>query len=270
MISETTEGFPATDPNAAPVVPARETPDIETSSDDYARRFAGGVGAWFLEVQNSIVLDLLAPWPGARVLEVGGGHAQLAPALVERGYQVTVAGSEEVCRARLDRALPAGSFEFRACDLLALPFPDRSFDVVVALRLLPHVERWRTLVAEMARVADRAVVADYPNSRSFNFLYDALFEWKKKIEGNTRTYTIFRPAEVPAELARNGFGRTALRRQFFLPMVVHRAGKSPRVSRAVERASAALGLRRGLGSPVILRSERCDPNERAETSRRYG
>ena len=30
--------------------------------------------------------------------------------------------------------------------------------------------------------------------------------------------------------------------------------------RAVERASAGLGLTRGLGSPVILRSERRDPN----------
>jgi hypothetical protein len=27
-----------------------ETADIETSSDDYARRFAGKIGAWFLHV----------------------------------------------------------------------------------------------------------------------------------------------------------------------------------------------------------------------------
>ena len=136
---------------------------------------------------------------------------------------MTVAGSEEVCRERLDRALPPGSFEFRACDLVDLPYPDRTFDVVVSLRLLAHVERWRELVAELCRVASRAVILDYSDSRSFNQLYGPLFSWKKAVEGNTRTYQIFKPGEVAAEAARHGFGRPAERRQFFLPMVVHRA-----------------------------------------------
>jgi SAM-dependent methyltransferase len=232
------------------------TPDLATSSEDYARRFAGEVGRYFLEVQQESVLDLLAPWPGARVLDVGGGHAQLAPPLAEHGYRVTVAGSDEACRERLDRALPAGAVEFRACDLLALPFPDRSFDVVVSIRLLTHLEAWRDQMAELCRVADRAVIVDYPDSRSFNRLYDLLFPWKKAVEGNTRTYHIFAPGEIAAEAARHGFGRPVERRQFFLPMVVHRAVKNVWLSRLSERASAALGLTRWLGSPILLRLER--------------
>ena len=236
--------------------PIRETPDIETSSEGYARRFSGEVGRFFLEIQNAAVLDLLAPWPGAKVLDVGGGHAQLAPALVERGFQVTVAGSEEVCRERLDRALPPGSFEFRACDLLDLPYPDRSFDVVISLRLLAHVERWRQLIAELCRVASKAVILDFSDSRSFNQLYGPLFSWKKAVEGNTRTFHIFKPGEVAAEAARHGFGHPVERRQFFLPMVVHRAVKSGRFSRMSERVSSALGLTSWLGSPIVLRIER--------------
>lgn len=232
------------------------SPDVETSSEGYARRFSGEVGRFFLDVQNAAVLDLLAPWPGAKVLDVGGGHAQLAPALVERGFRVTVVGSEEICRERLDRALPPGSFEFRACDLLHLPYPDRSFDAVVSLRLLAHVEHWRELVAELCRVASRAVILDYSDSRSFNQLYGPLFSWKKAVEGNTRTFHTFKPGEVAAEAARHGFGRPAERRQFFLPMVVHRAMKSGRFSRTSERASAALGLTRWLGSPIVLGIER--------------
>lgn len=235
---------------------AGTVPDVETSSDDYASRFAGEVGQWFLEVQSAVVLDLLSPWKGARVLEVGGGHAQLAPPLIERGYQVTVAASEEACRSRLDRALPAGSFEFRACDLLALPFPDRSFDVVVSIRLLTHLDRWREQMAELCRVADKAVIVDYPDSRSFNRLYDFLFAWKKAVEGNTRPYRIFKPGEIAAEAARHGFGKPVERRQFFLPMVVHRALKSARLSRRSEAASVAVGLTRWLGSPVVLQVER--------------
>lgn len=231
-------------------------PDVETASEDYARRFAGEVGEYFLDVQARTVLDLLAPWPLARVLEVGGGHAQLAGPLIERGFQVTVTGSEESCRERLDRFLPPGSFGFQVCDAERLPFPARSFDVVLAVRLLTHLDGWREALAEMCRVAERAVIVDYPDTRSFNRLYGALFAWKKAIEGNTRTFHSFRPGEVTAECARHGFGRPVVRRQFFLPMVVHRAVGRAGISRAMERASGALGLTRALGSPVILRVER--------------
>lgn len=237
-----------------------EIADVETSSDGYAARFAGPVGRYFLDVQAEIAQRLLAPWPRARILDVGGGHAQLAPLLVERGHQVTVVGSREVCRARLDRVLPAGSFEFHACDLLQMPFADRSFDVVIAFRLLAHVPRWRELIAELCRVADRAVVVDYSDLRSFNALYGPLFQWKKSVEGNTRTFITFGAGEVAAELARNGFGRPDEVRQFFVPMVVHRMlGKAlgtAAPSRALEAASSLLGLRRALGSPVILRVQR--------------
>ena len=239
--------------------PPRQAPDVETSSEGYARRFAGPVGEYFLAVQAAAVLELLAPWPGARVLDVGGGHAQLAPPLVARGFDVTVAGSAEICRQRLDRALPRGSFAFLACDLERLPFPDRAFDAVLAFRLLTHLDGWRRQVAELCRVAARAVIVDYPDTRSFNRLYGPLFGWKRAVEGNTRTFLCFAPGEVPAELARHGFGRPAERRQFFLPMVVHRAmGRAgiSRLPRTLEKASAALGLTRRLGSPVVLRMER--------------
>jgi hypothetical protein len=233
-------------------------PDVETSSEEYARRFSGAVGEYFLAVQAAAVLELLTPWPGARVLDVGGGHAQLAPPLVARGFEVTVAASAEVCRQRLDRALPSGSFAFRVCALDRLPFADRSFDVALAFRLLTHLDGWREQVAELCRVAARAVIVDYPDTRSFNRLYGPLFGWKKAVEGNTRSFLTFAPGEVPAELARHGFGRALERRQFFLPMVVHRAMGRARISRAAEGASAALGLTRRLGSPVILRMERLE------------
>lgn len=236
--------------------------DVETASEGYARRFAGEVGDYFLAVQAATVLELLAPWPPAqipqipRVLEVGGGHAQLAGPLIERGFQVTVTGSEEVCRARLDRSLPPGSFDFQVCDAALLPFPDRSFDVVLAVRLLTHLDRWREALAEMCRVAARAVIVDYPDTRSFNRLYGALFAWKKAVEGNTRTFHCFSPREVIAECARHGFGRPMVRRQFFVPMVVHRAMGHAGISRGLEWASGLLGLTRALGSPVVLRVQR--------------
>lgn len=234
----------------------REDADVETSSEGYASRFGGEVGRWFLEVQTAVLLEMLASSPGARVLDVGGGHGQTAVPLVANGFDVTVAGSSELCRERLDRLLPRDRFAFQACDLLRLPFADRSFDVVIAFRLIAHVERWRELVRELCRVAERAVILDYSDIRSFNVLYGPLFRLKRTIEGNTRTFQIFRPGQVAAELERHGFGREETRRQFFVPMVVHRAVGRAGLSRGVERVSGLCGLIRAFGSPVILRAER--------------
>lgn len=239
-----------------PLFDPRETADVETSSDGYARRFPGRVGEFLLEPQTRALLDLLAPYPGARVLELGGGHAQVAPVLVRHGYSVTVVGSDEICRERLDRVLAPDQFEFLAADLLDLPYPDRSFDVVVAFRLLAHVRRWRQLLGEMCRVAGAAVVFDYSDTRSFNRFYDRFFEWKRSLEGNTRSFHCFGPGELAAECARHGFPRSQERREHFVPMVVHRLLGSVPVSRALERASGAAGLTRRFGSPVVLRAER--------------
>ena len=240
----------------APPAPEIEDADVETSSEDYARRFAGAVGAWFLDVQARTTLSLLSRWPGARVLDVGGGHAQTAGPLAQAGHDVTVVGSSEACQERLQPLIREGRVAFRAADLLHLPWETGAFDVCLALRLLPHVVRWPGLIEELCRVARCAVVVDYPTRRSANALAEAFFGLKKGVEGNTRPYTVFREQQIRDAFASQGFRATGRRPQFFFPMVVHRAlGRAP-VSRALEGAASALGLVRALGSPVILRAER--------------
>ena len=234
---------------------AREEADVATSSAEYARRFAGGVGAWFLEVQAKATLELLAPWPGGSVLDVGGGHGQLTGPLVEGGHDVTVFGSQEVCGERVRAWTEPGRARFRSGDLLALPFPDGAFDVALAFRLLPHVSRWRTLLAELARVARRAVILDYPTSRSVNAASRLLFSLKKGVEGDTRPFTVFRDVEIEEALAACGLRVTGRRPQFLLPMAFHRAVGSAGLARTLEAAAALARLTRWLGSPVILRAE---------------
>jgi len=234
----------------------REDADVETSSDDYARRFSGPVGRFLLATQARATLDLLRPWPGTRVLDVGGGHAQLTGPLVEAGHEVTVYGSSPLCARRVRPWTGRGLARFVSGDLLRTPFRDRAFDVVISYRLLPHVAAWRELVAELCRVAGRAVLVDYPTSRSVNAVSGALFGMKQRVEGNARPFTVFRDAEVEAAFAAAGFDPTGRRPQFLLPMALHRALGSGGLSRALESGAAALGLTRLLGSPVILRAER--------------
>ncbi|MGD9972852.1 MAG: class I SAM-dependent methyltransferase [Desulfatirhabdiaceae bacterium] len=230
-----------------------ETPDIETASDDYAGRFSGETGAYFLDVQARITLSLLKRHPGCSVLDVGGGHAQLAIPLVHNGFNVTVTGSHDSCRNRLDRYLPPGGFEYETCQLYPLPFRDRQFDVAIAFRLLPHLKKWQALVSELCRVADKMVIVDYPDIRSFNILYDLLFHLKKESEGNTRPFALFSRKQICHEFMTHHFGEPEFYPEFFIPMVIHRKFQSDRQSQWIESVSQKLKLTRWLGSPIIGR-----------------
>ena len=83
-----------------------ETADIETASDDYASRFSGEVGRFFLERQLAITLAILERYDAPTLLDVGGGHGQLAIPLARRDFQVTVTGSADSCAERLRKELP--------------------------------------------------------------------------------------------------------------------------------------------------------------------
>lgn len=232
-----------------------ETADIETSSDDYATRFQGAAGEWMLAVQEKLTCALLREPPGVRILDVGGGHGQLAVPLCRAGHRVTLLGSDASCRKRVASIVDSGTCSFRVGNMIALPFGDNTFDVVISFRLLTHCERWHRLVGELSRVARRAVIVDYPTSQSLNVIAPMLFGAKKRIEKNTRTWRLFRHGEVTGAFADAGFRPVARRAQFFMPMVLHRALKSRTVSAALESVPRALGLTHLWGSPVIVRME---------------
>jgi SAM-dependent methyltransferase len=237
-------------------LPEREDADVETSSAGYARRFAGPVGRFFLDRQAEATLDLLRPFPGTSVLDVGGGHGQVTGPLVAAGYAVTVLGSDASCEERVREWTGAGRARFLTADLLDPPLPDRSHDVVLSYRLLPHVRRWPELVGTLCRLARLAVVVDYPTRRSVNAAAGVLFGLKKGVEGDTRSFLVFSDAEVEGEFARHGLRPTGRRPQFFFPMALHRGLGSAGLARGLEGAASALGLTGALGSPVIVRMER--------------
>lgn len=235
----------------------REDADIETSTEDYARRFAGPVGRWFLQVQERTTLALLRHLPpGATVLDVGGGHGQLTRALIRAGYRLTVVGSAPSCARRIAQWVEAGDCRFSVADLRRLPYADRTFDTVLCFRLLPHSVAWPRLVGELCRVARYSVVADYPSRRSVNLIAERLFALKHRIESNTRPFLVFAPCEVRECFATHGFDVTDERAQFLLPMALYRGLGSARVGRLAEAPARLLRLTRWLGSPIIVRADR--------------
>jgi ubiquinone/menaquinone biosynthesis C-methylase UbiE len=230
-----------------------ETADIETSSDDYARRFSGEIGDWFLRVQEEATLRMLAPHPGAMILDVGGGHGQLTTALVRHGYPVTVLGSADACKQRIQKYVDENRCSFKVGNILDLPYLDQAFTVVVSYRLLPHVTQWKQFLSELSRVAQKAVIVDYPAVKSVNAVAPLLFQVKKRLEGNTRPYTSFRESQLLEVFRAHDFIRVERYPEFFLPMALHRTMKLPALSSRLERISRLSGLTTLFGSPVILK-----------------
>ncbi|HRB12833.1 MAG TPA: class I SAM-dependent methyltransferase, partial [Vicinamibacteria bacterium] len=136
------------------------------------------------------------------------------------------------------------------------PVDAKSMDAVVSYRLLAHARDLRGLVAGLCRPARVAVIVDYATTRSFNAAADLLFSAKKRVERNTRPFLVMSDAEVSTLFRQNGFHLRERRPQFFWPMALHRALKSPGLSRGLEAAARALGLKALFGSPVIARFDR--------------
>jgi 2-polyprenyl-3-methyl-5-hydroxy-6-metoxy-1,4-benzoquinol methylase len=239
---------------------ATEDADQHSSSDEYAKRFAGPVGEWMLSVQEKALFGLL-PSEIISVLDIGGGHGQIALPLSRADKSVTILGSSLGCSDRLKEFIDSGAISFKCGNLIELPFHDRSFDCVTSFRLMSHCTAWETLIAEMCRVATTSVIFDYPVWCSTNFLTPFLFRVKRFIEGNTRRYRIFTTSELRREFKKHGFRCERLQKQFLFPMGLHRALGSPRLSQILESCARVFFLTRLFGSPVIIRFDRINRDD---------
>ena len=238
-------------------------PDVETASANYASRFDGPVGQFLLDAQSSAIARLLRSDSSGpvRVLEVGGGHGQLTPLLLEQDSFVWVHGSNATCAERITPLVSenGGRLCFFVATLWSMPFSDQCFDVVIGIRLLAHVEQWQELLLEMSRVSRHRLVVDYPPLVGVNALQPWLLHLKQRIEANTRPYYSHTTARLIRVLRQAGFCRFTVEKQFFLPMALHRALRSPRFSNLVEAICRKLGLTGLFGGPAILLAERETP-----------
>lgn len=105
-------------------------------------------------------LDFSGVGPGQAILDVGCGTGVVARDLAIRiGETGRVVGIDPSARLiqealrRLDQKGLKGRVEFQRADGAALPFPDGSFDLVVASAVFGHVPNGPEVLAEMVRVA---------------------------------------------------------------------------------------------------------------------
>ena len=222
-------------------------------------RFGGPIGGLLAETQERILREFAAPLDGRLVLDVGTGTGRAALVLAGAGAHVTgVDASVEMLRVARERAAVRGvAVTFDTADAHALPFADRSFDVAVSLRVLMHTPGWRQCVAELCRVARRAVILDYPAALSAAAVQAGTRRIGRALGRDVEAYRVFSARAIEQELARHGFRVRAEHRQFVLPIALHKTLASRSWTERIEGALARVGLLRMVGSPVTLVAERC-------------
>jgi ubiquinone/menaquinone biosynthesis C-methylase UbiE len=223
------------------------------------RRFGGPIGALIASEQARVLSNFVGRIDGRCILDVGTGTGRVALLFARGGARVTAIDASEamLAFARRRAAGEGTDIRFLVGDAQSLDLPDRSFDVVVSLRLVMHAPRWHACIAELCRVADRLVILDYPSRRSVALFQSMARGILHALGVRTEAYRVFSHKEIVEALGRSGFRVRSEHRQFVLPIALHKLIGSRRLTAAIEGFLDRAGLLKIFGSPVTLVAERC-------------
>ena len=105
--------------------------------------------------------DMLAGLAPRRILEIGVGEGHVMTRVRERFPGVPLVGLDLPDEALRDEWKQQG-LPCMFGDATTLPFPDDSFDLVLAIEVLEHVPGPEAALAELARVCSGTFVASVP------------------------------------------------------------------------------------------------------------
>jgi 2-polyprenyl-6-hydroxyphenyl methylase/3-demethylubiquinone-9 3-methyltransferase len=121
--------------------------------------------------------------PKGTALEVGCGTGAITPALLNRGLTVTIGDiSAKLAETTAARYGVTGV----ECDATAIPFPDKSVDLVLSSEVIEHVPDPRRALQEMCRVlkGEGLLIVTSPNKLWFPLLWIAQKVGARNFSGN--------------------------------------------------------------------------------------
>jgi demethylmenaquinone methyltransferase/2-methoxy-6-polyprenyl-1,4-benzoquinol methylase len=151
---------------------------------------------------KKFTIEMAAPRPGERVLDVAGGTADLSSAFARRVGKQGEVWLTDINNAMLgvgrDRLLDEGVLTPVAqCDAEKLPFPDNHFDIVTVafgLRNMTHKEQALAEMRRVLRPGGRLLVLEFskvwkPLEKAYDLYSFKLLPWLgEKIAGDADSY----------------------------------------------------------------------------------
>jgi len=139
------------------------------------KRFSRG-GRLIDRREKQAVLDAVGPVQDKEILEIACGTGRFTAMLAERGADVVgldISGPMlQQGREKAQRAGVADHLEFMRGDAARLPFPDDSFDSVVAMRFFHLADQPAAFLGEMRRVSRDQVFFDTFNRFTARSIYN--------------------------------------------------------------------------------------------------
>lgn len=178
---------------SVPIAANVELFDAEAARYDSAYDRPTMIGGYALRARLEAVLRALDGPPGY-ALDAGMGPGRLCGELAERGWVMSGVDRSPEMVARARARLPAAADRLVEADLRQLPFPDGSFDAVIASGVLEYVPNRPVALGEISRVlgSGGTAVLTMPNPVALYstwrrvFVYPALRRAKRLLRWELR------------------------------------------------------------------------------------
>lgn len=109
-------------------------------------------------VPSSEILKIIERHAGKSILDIGCGYGVYGKALLKKGYEYTGIEVNEEYAAEAHKFVNVLHMRAEKLD-----FPDKSFDTVIMLEVLEHLEDPYTALSEIKRVTRKNLVVSVPN-----------------------------------------------------------------------------------------------------------
>ncbi len=177
----------------------------------YDRWFETPLGKAVLASERELIMALLRPEPGERILDAGSGTGIFTGAFIGRGADVV---GLDISFAMLRRAQQKDASLARrvvAADMLNLPFRDGVFDKSVSVTAVEFIAAGRAAVAELFRVTRPGGIVVAATLNSLSPWADRRREDARHDSASVFNRVYFRsPAELLALAPAPGETRTAV------------------------------------------------------------
>ena len=177
----------------------------------YDRWFETPLGKVVLATERELILDMLRPGRGERIIDAGSGTGIFTEAFISRGADVVGLDISFTMlhRAAAKHAALAGRSV--AADMLHLPFRDRAFDKSVSVTAVEFIADAQQAVAELFRVTKPGGIVVVATLNSLSPWADRRLEDAKRDRSSVFNRVFFRsPAELLALAPTAGATRTAV------------------------------------------------------------